>query len=71
MSDFRRKTKAAAHGDGWLLLVSDPSAYMTNSVIAIDGGNLLSARDRARMTESPATKGSAQAEIDRSIRIHD
>jgi hypothetical protein len=47
--------------------VSDPSAYMTNSVLSMDGG-ILARRDRAYMTEN--TKA-AQAETDRSIRIHD
>ena len=50
-----------------LLLVSDPSAYMTNVVIALDGGTS-ARRDRARMTETPDP---AEAETDRSIRIHD
>jgi hypothetical protein len=41
---------------------------MTTSVIAIDDGNLFSAPRSSTHTETPKP---AQAEIDRSIRIHD
>jgi hypothetical protein len=51
-----------------LLPAPDPSAYMTNAVIAMDDGNLLSAPRPG--THDRNTKA-RQAEIDRSIRIHD